>query len=319
MRMYIKSIDERAWRSILSGWEPPRTTADADAETTVKRELDWTTEESTLASYNSKALNAIFTFVDTSMFKIISNCVSAKDALDRLQEHCEGSESVRRTKLQMLGTQFENLKMKEDETITSYNERLSEIVNESYSLGESISNVRVVNKILRTVPKRFDVKICAIEEAKNTDQLSQNELISILKTYEINTTQIVDTNDKKVVMFRRETSNSAEKSSYVTEVDSEDDVSEMFDDTPENIALITKQFKSFMKKKFNKSRGSAPPKLQMNQSPQSYDNRGSLTQPRPFVKNDKFKYDPEFRKKVQCNACSGYGHYANECVNTLLK
>ncbi|KAL8536847.1 hypothetical protein ACS0TY_012139 [Phlomoides rotata] len=80
MRMYIKSIDERAWRSILSGWEPPRTTADADAETTVKRELDWTIEESTLASYNSKAVNAIFTSVDTSMFKIISNCVSAKDA-----------------------------------------------------------------------------------------------------------------------------------------------------------------------------------------------------------------------------------------------
>ncbi|KAL8456800.1 hypothetical protein ACS0TY_034877 [Phlomoides rotata] len=96
MRMYIKSIDERAWRSILSGWEPPRTTADADAETTVKRELDWTTEESTLASYNLKALNAIFTSANTSMFKIISNCVSAKDAWDRLQEHCEGSESVRR-------------------------------------------------------------------------------------------------------------------------------------------------------------------------------------------------------------------------------
>ncbi|KAL8556430.1 hypothetical protein ACS0TY_004031 [Phlomoides rotata] len=251
MRMYIKSIDERAWRSILSGWEPPITTIDADTGTTVNRELDWTTEESTLVSYNSKALNAIFTYVDTSMFKFISNYISAKDAWDRLQEHCEGSESVRRTKLRMLGTQFENLKMKEDETISAYNERLSEIVNESYSLGESISNVRVVNKILRTVPKCFDAKICVIEEAKNTDQLSQNELISILKTYEINTTQIVDANEKKVVMFKGETSNSAEKSSYVTEVDSEDDVSEMFDDTPENIALITKQFKSFMKKKFD--------------------------------------------------------------------
>ncbi|KAL8456846.1 hypothetical protein ACS0TY_034908 [Phlomoides rotata] len=80
MRMYIKSIDERAWRSILVGWTPLRTTADADNETRVKRELDWMTEESTLASYNSKALNAIFTSVDTSMFKIISNCVSSKDA-----------------------------------------------------------------------------------------------------------------------------------------------------------------------------------------------------------------------------------------------
>ncbi|KAL8457445.1 hypothetical protein ACS0TY_035345 [Phlomoides rotata] len=84
MRMYIKSIDERAWRSTLAGWVPPRMTADADNETRVKRELDWTTEENTLASYNSKALNASFTSVDTSMFKIISNCVSSKYAWDRL-------------------------------------------------------------------------------------------------------------------------------------------------------------------------------------------------------------------------------------------
>ncbi|KAL8555075.1 hypothetical protein ACS0TY_003030 [Phlomoides rotata] len=271
MRMYIKYNYEKAWRSILAGWTPPRTTADADNETTIKRELDWTTKESTLASYNSKALNAIFTSVDTSMFKIISNCVSSKYAWDRLQEHCEGSESVRMTKLRILGTQFEKLKMKEGETISSYNEKISEIANESYSLGEPISNTRLVNKILRTVPKRFDAKIGVIEKAKDTDQLSQNELISILKTYEMNTTQIVDNNDKKVVMFKGETSSGVEKSSYVTEVDSDDDVTEMFDDTPENIALITKQFKSFMKKKFNKSRGSAPPKLQFNQSPQSYD------------------------------------------------
>ncbi|KAL8511325.1 hypothetical protein ACS0TY_017941 [Phlomoides rotata] len=240
MRMYIKSIDEREWRSILADWTPPRTTAGADNEVQVKRELDWTTEESTLASYNSKALNAIFTPVDTSMFKIISNCVSAKDAWDKLQEHCEGSESVRRTKLRMLGTQFENLKMKEDETISSYNEKISEIANESYSLGAPISNVRLVNKILRTVPKRFDAKICAIEEAKDTDTLSQNELICILKTYEMNTTQLVDNNDKKVVMFKGDASSSVEKPSFVTEVDSDDDVADMFDDISENIAFITK-------------------------------------------------------------------------------
>jgi hypothetical protein len=269
MRMFIKSIDERAWRSVLAGWNPPRTTADGDNEVQVKRELDWTTEECTLASYNSKALNAIFTSVDVSMFKIISNCVSAKDAWDRLQEHCEGSESVKRTKLRMLGTKFENMRMKEDETISAYNERISEVANESYSLGDPISNVRLVNKILRTVPKRFDAKICAIEEAKDTDQLSQNELVSILKTYELNFTQLIENQDKKVVMFKGETSSSTEKKSFVTEVDSDEDVEELCDDTSDNIALITKQFKSFLKKKWNKNRSSAPPKMQMMKSPQS--------------------------------------------------
>ncbi|KAL8524871.1 hypothetical protein ACS0TY_014475 [Phlomoides rotata] len=81
MRMYTKSInEERAWRSIRAGWNPPRTTEDVDHEVQVKRELDWTNDECTFASYNSKAVNAIFTSVDTSMFKIISNYLSAKDA-----------------------------------------------------------------------------------------------------------------------------------------------------------------------------------------------------------------------------------------------
>ncbi|KAL8464945.1 hypothetical protein ACS0TY_034433 [Phlomoides rotata] len=266
--MYIKSIDERAWRSILAGWNPPRTTEDADHEVQVKKELDWTNDECTLASYNFKALNAIFTSVDTCMFKIISNCVSANDAWDRLQEHYEGSESIRRTKLRMLGTKFENLRMKEDESISSYNGRVSEIANDSHSLGEPISNVRLVNKILRTVPKIFDAKICAIEEAKNTDQISQNELVSILKTYELNNIQLHDNDGKKVVMFKGETSSSAEKPSFVTEVDSDDVVVDLSDNTPDNITFITKKFKSFMKKKLNKSRGSALPKMQMNNSPQ---------------------------------------------------
>ncbi|KAL8552975.1 hypothetical protein ACS0TY_001591 [Phlomoides rotata] len=80
MGMYIKSIEERAWRSILTGWEPPRNPADGDNEVTIKRELDWINDEITTASFNSKALNAIVATVDVSMFKIISNCTSAKDA-----------------------------------------------------------------------------------------------------------------------------------------------------------------------------------------------------------------------------------------------
>ncbi|KAL8528619.1 hypothetical protein ACS0TY_006169 [Phlomoides rotata] len=40
MRMFIKSIDERAWRSVLAGWTPPRTQADADNEVQIKREME---------------------------------------------------------------------------------------------------------------------------------------------------------------------------------------------------------------------------------------------------------------------------------------
>ncbi|KAL8555952.1 hypothetical protein ACS0TY_003682 [Phlomoides rotata] len=271
MRMYIKFIDERAWRSILIGWEPLRTSTDEDNVVTIKRELDWTADEITTTNFKSIALNVIFGTVDISMFKIISNCISAKDAWDRLQEHCEGSESVRRTKLKMLGTEFENLRMKDDEN-TAYSERISEIANESHSLGDLIPNVKLVHKLLHYVPKRFDAKICVVEKTKNTDQLSLNELVSILKTYEMNTGQVDDTNDgKNEVMFKGETSSSVQNQSFVTEMDSDEDVEDLCYDNPDHIALHTKKFNSFFRKKMNKSKGSIQPKIQINNITPSLD------------------------------------------------
>ncbi|KAL8473850.1 hypothetical protein ACS0TY_030635 [Phlomoides rotata] len=71
MRIYIKSIDEPAWRSILIGWEPLRTSVDEDNEVTFKRELDWTADEITTTSFNFKVLNVIFATIDIYMFKIL--------------------------------------------------------------------------------------------------------------------------------------------------------------------------------------------------------------------------------------------------------
>ena len=58
MRAFIKSQDERDWRSILSGWTPP-TDKDKEGNTKVKFEFEWSTEDEKLSGYNNKALHAI--------------------------------------------------------------------------------------------------------------------------------------------------------------------------------------------------------------------------------------------------------------------
>ncbi|XP_073277715.1 uncharacterized protein [Primulina huaijiensis] len=142
MRMYIKSIEERAWQRVLNGWSPPRT-VDDDGDSRVKPESSWSNDEVQTSNFNSKALNAIFTFVDVNMFSLITNCISAKEAWDILQKHCEWSESVRRTKLKMLTSKFESLRMEENETIVEYDRRLRDIANEAFSLGDPMSNERL--------------------------------------------------------------------------------------------------------------------------------------------------------------------------------
>ncbi|XP_073304171.1 uncharacterized protein [Primulina huaijiensis] len=110
--------------------------------------------------------------VGDNMFSLITNCTYAKDAWDILQKYCEGSKSVRRTKLRMLASKFESLGMKENETIVEYDRRLRDIANKAFSLGDPLSSERLVNKELRSLPERFNFKICAIDESKDTFTLN---------------------------------------------------------------------------------------------------------------------------------------------------
>ncbi|XP_073133823.1 uncharacterized protein [Henckelia pumila] len=122
------------------------------------------------------------------MFGLIADCTISKNAWDTLQEHCEGTGSLRRTRLRFLNTKFENLKMDENETIADYDKRLREISTKAFALGGPIANENMVNKVLRSLPKRFNGKIWALEEVKDTSKMKLTELISILQVFEMNFT-----------------------------------------------------------------------------------------------------------------------------------
>ena len=65
----------------------------------------------------------------------------------------------------MLTSKFENLRINDDESIAEFNVRILDISSELFALGEKISEERLVRKMLRSLPKKFDMKVTAIEEA----------------------------------------------------------------------------------------------------------------------------------------------------------
>ena len=67
-------------------------------------------------------------------------------------------------KLQMFATKFENIRMHENQTFSSFYYELSDIVNSSFNRGEPILDSKVVRKIVRSLPERFRPKVNAIEE-----------------------------------------------------------------------------------------------------------------------------------------------------------
>jgi hypothetical protein len=79
--------------------------------------------------------------------------------------------------------------MKEDEDIAAYFLRFDETVNVIIGLGEEIEESVIVQKILRSLPMRFNPKISALEERSDLDSISMDKLHGIFTAYEMRTKQ----------------------------------------------------------------------------------------------------------------------------------
>ena len=174
MRAFLCSIDEVVWDAVEIGWTRPEA-----AKST------WDKAALVMPNANSKALNAIFYGVSHDEFHRISHITIAKEAWQILEITYEGTKKVKDTKLQMLTTQFEELRMSEDESFDSFYSKLNEVVIGKFNLGEKTEDSKVVRKILRSLPESFRAKVTAIEESKDLDKIKVQELIGSLQTYEL--------------------------------------------------------------------------------------------------------------------------------------
>ena len=77
------------------------------------------------------------------------------------------------------------------------------MVNELESLGKTYTEVEKVMKILRSLPRKWETKVTAIQEAKDLTKLSLEELIGSLMTYEIElyNHQRVEENEKSIAFM----------------------------------------------------------------------------------------------------------------------
>jgi len=96
----------------------------------------------------------------------------------------KGIKLVKYAKLQMLISKFEEIKMLEEETFGEMYTKISDLRNSIVSLGKSISDVKLIQKILRSLPERFKIKVTTIEESKDLEEMKIEELVGSLQTYE---------------------------------------------------------------------------------------------------------------------------------------
>ncbi|KZV50163.1 hypothetical protein F511_20411 [Dorcoceras hygrometricum] len=84
----------------------------------------------------------------------------------------------------MAQQKYESIKMKYGETMTEFDERFNAVVIEITSLGKEYSNHELALKVMRALPREWDVKTMAMRESKDLNKLELHDLFANLKAYE---------------------------------------------------------------------------------------------------------------------------------------
>jgi len=156
--------------------------------------------------------NYLFQAIDRPFLETILSKETSKDIWDSMKKKYQGSARVKHAQLQALRRDFETLQMKVGESITNYYVRTMEISNKMQFHGEKMDDGIIVEKILRSLAQKFDYVVCSIEESKDIDALSIDELQSSLLVHEqkMNRSSNIDEQALKAFTFTQ-FSNSEER------------------------------------------------------------------------------------------------------------
>ncbi|XP_077234703.1 uncharacterized protein LOC143876907 [Tasmannia lanceolata] len=134
---------------------------------------------------DKKALFFIYQAVDEVIFERISSVTTAKEAWDTLYTSYKGEDKVKLVRLQTLRCEFDALRMKDSESVEDFFNRVISLVNQLRVNGEDIQDQRIVEKILRSLTRKFEYIVVAIEESKDLASLSIKSLLGSLQSHEL--------------------------------------------------------------------------------------------------------------------------------------
>ena len=291
----ISQDDGRQWTMVEEGWKHPmKPMNEGSAVLMQKPKSEWDDIEKGDFRMNTKALNSLFSALSEKERRRIITCPTAKNAWDTLSTTYEGNTRVKAQKLQSLFLEFEEMSMREDESIDEFHGRLLSITNQCQGLEDPIPSHRIVKKFLRALPSSYEAKQIAIEEAQNLDTYSLDELVGNLKVFE-----------SKRKKSRKEKTIAL---STVNEVDEKEKEPEVLEDSLDEIAYLTKQFDKFLRKRRSFPVGRYPSRGSTSRNPKPSDTTGDRTpKPKTFQKSDK------------CYECGGVGHRSVECPSRKNK
>eukprot|EP00253_Pinus_taeda_P012184 PITA_12184 len=167
------------WEIVEDGFDEPADETEFNRLTQAEKDILKSNRKK-----DAKAIVLLYQAVDQSVFPRLAAAKTSNEAWQTLKTAYQGMEKVRTAKLQLLRRDFENLNMKESDNIDSFFTQVIGLVTQMRTHGETIEDRRIVEKILRVLPSKFDAIVTTIEETKDLSSFSVDELHASLITHE---------------------------------------------------------------------------------------------------------------------------------------
>ena len=132
-----------------------------------------------------KARTILLSAISYTEYEKISNRDTAKNIFDSLRMTHEGNVQVKETKALALIQKYEAFKMEESESIETMFSRFQILVAGLKVLDKGYSTADHVKKIIRSLPKQWRPMVTALKLAKDLNKITLEELISSLRSHEI--------------------------------------------------------------------------------------------------------------------------------------
>ncbi|XP_057746552.1 uncharacterized protein LOC130965813 [Arachis stenosperma] len=174
MESYLEALD--LWEAVEEDYEvPPLPNNPTIAQIKLHKEKK---------TRKAKARSCLFTGVSSIIFTRIMTLKTPKAIWDYLKEEYAGDERIRGMQVLSLMRKFEMQRMKDSETIKEYSDRLLSIANKVRLLGTEFTDSRIVEKILVTVPERYEASITTLENTKDLSKITLAGVLHALQAQE---------------------------------------------------------------------------------------------------------------------------------------
>ncbi|KAL6325071.1 hypothetical protein AAG906_022279 [Vitis piasezkii] len=101
-----------------------------------------------------------------------------------LKEEYKGNERIKNMRVMNLIREFEMKKMKESDVVKDYATQLLSIAYKVRLLGKEFSNEKILQKILVTLPEKYEATISSLENSKDLSTISLTDFLHSLEAVE---------------------------------------------------------------------------------------------------------------------------------------